>query len=790
MKKIYLFIALIICLNINLSASDIKEKLTETVRGKVIDSYTQLPLPGANIKVIGSDPIIGTATDGNGNFVIENIPIGRVSLSISYMGYQTKIIDNLVVVTKKETNVTIELTEQAVSMEEITVKARSRKNESSNKMAPVSARSFVVEETSLYAGSIGDPARMAGNFAGILAVDDTRNDIVIRGNSPYGLLWRIDGFDMPNPNHFSTPDSKGGPMSMLNNNNLSNSDFFTGAFPAEYGNALSGVFDLNLRNGNTYKCEHVAQIATSGIELGTEGPIGKNNSASYIVNYRYSSAEAFDVIGLYDENTIPKYQDISFKINIPNTKIGYIQLFGIGGLNGIEIDSRKQDSTEWTYGLLNSVMRMDNKMGIVGLTHTYYFNENTRIITKLSLQGVQNGMDIDSVFSETSSELSSELLSIDSKSTYEILLKSRINSKNTLSLGAKFEAGKLNYMGKVYSFDGSIPDFELDVNENINTMSAFIQYQHKFNNSLSMNLGARYYRLLVNNTYSIDPKASIKYQFFGNQNLSFGYGIYSQKQNNDIYFIESYVGNGNYIRTQENLDLTKSQHFVLGYNNLLSKNLNLKLEAYYQNIWDAPVTANQPQYSILNSGGTYQEDTQDNLVNKGTGTNYGLELTFEKYLHKSYYFLFTGSLFDSKYKGYDNIERNTAFNGNYALNALFGYDYKINEKHSLGINVRSVYAGGKRKLPIDLDASSVSADTEYDWDNAYKDRHPDYTRFDVKISFKTFKKKYSDEIAIDIINIANNTSNVINQYYDHRTNTIETDYQYGRQIIFMWRIYF
>ena len=138
MKKIYLFIALIIGLNINLNASDIKEKLTETVRGKVIDSYTQLPLPGANIKVIGSDPIIGTATDGNGNFVIENIPIGRVSLGISYMGYQTKIIDNLVVVTKKETNVTIELTEQAVSMEEITVKAQSRKNESINKMASVS----------------------------------------------------------------------------------------------------------------------------------------------------------------------------------------------------------------------------------------------------------------------------------------------------------------------------------------------------------------------------------------------------------------------------------------------------------------------------------------------------------------------------------------------------------------------------------------------------------------------------------------------------------------------------
>lgn len=775
---------------INVSASNATDNLKQTVRGKVLDAYTLLPLPGANIKIIDSNPIIGTATDGNGNFVFKNVPVGRVSLEISYMGYETKTIDNLIVVTAKETNIMVELTEQAVSMEEITVKARARKNEPINKMASVSARSFVVEETNLYAGSSGDPARMAGNFAGVLAVDDSRNDIVIRGNSPYGLLWRIDGFDMPNPNHFSTPDSKGGPMSMLNNNNLSNSDFFTGAFPAEYGNALSGVFDLNLRNGNTYKHEHVAQIATSGVELGTEGPLGKNNGASYIVNYRYSSAEAFDVIGLYKENSLPKYQDLSFKVNIPNTKIGYIQIFGIGGINGIEIDSRKLDSTEWTYGILNSVMKMENKMGIIGLTHTWYFNENTRIITKLSLQGIENRMDIDTVLNETSSQLSSELQSTDTKSTYEILLKSRINSKNTLSLGAKFDAGKLKYMNKAYTFNGSIPDFELDVNENINAMSAFIQYQHKFNNSLTLNLGTRYYQLLTNNTFSIDPKASIRYQFFSNQSLSFGYGIYSQKQNNDIYFLETHIGNGNYIRTQEGLGLTKSQHFVLGYNNLLSENLNLKFEAYYQNIWDAPVTADRPEYSLLNTGGTFQQDVQDNLENKGTGTNYGVELTFEKYLHKNYYFLVTGSLFDSKYAGYDKIERNTAFNGNFATNALFGYDYKVNEKYSIAFNVRAVYAGGKRKLPIDYDASVLSGETEYDWDNAYKNRYPDFSRIDFRISYKTHKKKYTDEFAIDIINITDDKSNIINEYFDTRTNTIEADHQYGRLFNFMYRVYF
>lgn len=171
---------------------------------------------------------------------------------------------------------------------------------------------------------------MAANFAGVSIVDDSRNDIIIRGNSPIGLLWRLDGVEVPNLNHFSAAGTTGGPVSMINNNLLANSDFFTSAFPAEYGNAMSGVFDLKMRNGNNQKREYVGQIGFNGFELGAEGPF-KKGEGSYIVNYRYSVLGLMSKIGMKSGtgDATPYYQDLSFKINLPRTKIGKLSLFEI-----------------------------------------------------------------------------------------------------------------------------------------------------------------------------------------------------------------------------------------------------------------------------------------------------------------------------------------------------------------------------------------------------------------------------------------------------------------------------
>ncbi|MBL4561477.1 MAG: TonB-dependent receptor [Labilibaculum sp.] len=791
MKKIYQIILLFLLIVKMSYATENETGLNQMIRGTVIEEYTKIPLPGATVFILDSDPVIGTTSDIKGNFVFNNIPVGRVSIKVSYMGYKNRIVSNIQVLPTKETVIIVELEQDAIQLKGVNVTGGGMKNEPLNDLTSVSARKFSAEETNKYAGSLGDPARMAGNFAGVLSVDDSRNDIVIRGNSPYGLLWRVDGFDIPNPSHYSMPGSKGGSMSMLNNNNLANSDFITGAFPAEYGNALSGVFDLNLRNGNAYKREHVFQLATSGFELGSEGPIGKNNASSYIFNYRYGAPEIFDILGMWDEPYMPKYQDFTFKANLPNTKLGYFQLFALGGSNSIIQDSRDLDSTDWSYGLAGQVMKMDNNMKVAGLTHTYYFSENTRLVTKVSIQNNQNKIKLDSVVNDEQALLKTKIRLNENKLTYKTILKTKINPKNYFTLGASYEFCNTDYTIKETVYDNTVAANNLDIDESINDFSTYFQYKHKFTNNLSLTLGSRYFNFLTNNTYSIEPRAGIKYNFANNQTLSFGYGIHSQKQSNIVYFQELYDKNtAKYIKTNEKLEMTKSQHFIIGYNSMLSKNLNLKVEAYYQNIWDVPVTPEQAQFSILNIGGAFDLESEDNLINQGTGENYGLEITLEKYLSNNYYFLLTSSLFQSKYKGYDDVIRNTEFNSNYAINALFGYDMEIKEKYVLGFNIRSNYSGGKRELPIDLDASIAKGDMVYDWENAYKNRFPDYFRFDLRISLKEFHKKYSTEFAVDITNLTDIQNNIISRYYNRQTETISTDYQDGRTINFLFKIYF
>jgi len=229
---------------------------------------------------------------------------------------------------------------------------------------------------------------MATNFAGVRGANDATNDIVIRGNSPTGLLWRLEGVDIPNPNHFGNLGSTGGPVSMLNSNVLSNSDFMTGAFPSEYGNALSGVFDLRMRHGNNEKHEFLGQIGFNGVELGAEGPFSKKSGASYLINFRYSTLALFKLGGV-DFGTgdaTPEYTDLSFKVRIPTKKAGIFEIFGMGGMSSIEFIASEADTSSNNFYTQGSLDVYDKtKTGFIGFSHTYLFKNSSFI--KLTLAG-------------------------------------------------------------------------------------------------------------------------------------------------------------------------------------------------------------------------------------------------------------------------------------------------------------------------------------------------------------------------------------------------------------------
>ena len=280
------------------------QNLTQTIRGIVTDNESEYTLPGASVVIISLEPIIGVSTDVNGKFEFNNIPVGRHTLQISFMGYETVTVPNVLVGSAKELILKVGLTESLVKLEEVVVSGSNKKEDANNEMSTVSARSFSVEETSRYAASVDDPARMAQAFAGVSTTDDVSNEIIVRGNSPRGLLWRLNGIEIPSPNHFTDVGASGGGISVLSNNMMDNSDFFTAAFPAEYGNALSGVFDINLRKGNQHKAERAFQLGLLGTDVSVEGPLRGENKGSYLINYRYSTLSMLTAIGVLDLSLI------------------------------------------------------------------------------------------------------------------------------------------------------------------------------------------------------------------------------------------------------------------------------------------------------------------------------------------------------------------------------------------------------------------------------------------------------------------------------------------------------
>ncbi|NBX78879.1 MAG: carboxypeptidase-like regulatory domain-containing protein, partial [Flavobacteriales bacterium] len=269
----------------------------QNIKGTITDKQSQQTMPGVLVQIVESNPAKMSKTDVDGKFKLLDIVPGRYTIKVNYAGYKEVVISNVVVSSGKETVLDISIEESVSALGSVTISAK--KKTMNNELTSVSGRSFSMEEVNRYAGGRSDPARLASNFAGVSSPDDSRNDLVIRGNSPIGVLWRIEGLNISNPNHFATIGTTGGPVSAINTNLLRNSDFMTSAFPAEYGNANAGVFDLGLRNGNSDKREHTFQFgALTGLEFVTEGPIKKDNGSSYVVAYRYGFTGVAQAIGI------------------------------------------------------------------------------------------------------------------------------------------------------------------------------------------------------------------------------------------------------------------------------------------------------------------------------------------------------------------------------------------------------------------------------------------------------------------------------------------------------------
>lgn len=738
------------------------QNLTQKISGIVSDNASNNPISFANIIVVNSNK--GTITDSLGNFTITNIPIGRYDIKVTAIGYEPYIGKEIEVISAKETFLTIFLKEKNNILAEVVVKPKVNKEEALNPMATVSAKMLSVEEAKRYAGGFDDPARLVSAFAGVSS-SVNNNGIVVRGNSPKSLQWKFEGVEISNPNHFADLAAfGGGGLSALSSQCLANSDFFSGAFPAEYNNALSGVFDISMRTGNRNKRENTIQIGLTGIDLASEGPIKKGSRSSYLFNYRYSTLSLLQPI-LPENGGAVKYQDLSFKLNFPTKKSGTFSFWGIGLIDGSGQEAEK-DSSKWETLTDRQTQDVKQYMGAFGVSHKYFLNKKSYI--KSSLATSFNGIDL------TTDQLNSTLtFTPENKiknSTQNIVFSSFINTKFSTRHTNKtgFTATNMRYNLLLKRENQSTLQTFVSEQGSSNLLNAYSTSTLNIKDKLAINAGVAIQYFSLNNNYSIEPRIGTKYQINESQSISFAYGLHSRLEPINYYFIKN-PQYGNDAINKETA-FTQAHHLVLGYNHKIAENLNLRIETYYQRLFNVPVVKDS-SFSFIN----LQNDWffNEKLQTTGKGKNYGIDISLDKYMTNGFYYMFTASIFNSLYTGGDNIWRNTRFNRNFAFNFLTGKEWQWGDKKQkvFGVNVRAGYQGGDRYSPIDAAKSIINQQVEFDESKAFSKKiSPSFTTH-ITILYRKNRAKSTSEWAFKVLN-ATMFQEFYRFQYNYKTQTV------------------
>lgn len=674
---ILLLIALFVSVTVLGQTSERKGRPVQTIRGMVVDGDSKYPIPYATVRL--SDKAgMGTTTDSLGRFIIPQVPVGRHTIEAAFMGYEPGLFREILVTSAKEVYLEIPLKESVNELSEVVVRARTNKEEAMNKMATTGARMLSVEEASRYAGGFDDPARLVSAFAGV-APSVSSNGISIHGNAPHLLQWRLEDVEIPNPNHFADIATLGGGiLSSLSSQVLGNSDFFTGAFPAEYGNAVSGVFDMKLRNGNNQKNENTIQVGIMGIDVASEGPLSKKHKASYIFNYRYSTTGLLNL----DGGTMD-YQDLNFKLNFPTQKAGTFSVWGTSLVDKFKSDMERNPE-KWEYWGDRSESRDKQYMAAGGISHRYFFNSDASLKTTVAATYSQldggASMFNHALESTPYMDLESKHTNLIVTSTYNRKFSNRFTNKTGFTYTVMF-----------YDMNLSIAPYEAQVLEtvsqgdgNTSLLSVYNSSSVGLSDRWTLNAGIYGQYLTLNNKWSVEPRAGLKWQASPKATFALAYGMYSRMEKMDVYFVKT-KNTGNQS-VNKNLDFTKAQHIMLSFSYKTTDRMNLKIEPYVQFLHDVPVMADS-SYSVLNRSDFYVEDA---LINKGRGCNIGIDITLERFLEKGLYYMVSGSLFDSRYRGGDGVWYDTKFNRNYVINGLIGKEWMLgrNRENILSVNLK------------------------------------------------------------------------------------------------------
>ncbi len=725
----------------------------QTIRGRVVDEATSTPVPGATVILENHEPLTGTTTGPDGFFRLSNVPVGRQTLRISFIGYETRIVRDLMVTSGREVVLDITLRESVTEMEEVVVRPDAARDQPINFMALSGSRLLRMEEASRYAGGFDDPAGLATAFAAATG-SLSNNALVIRGNAPKGVLWQMEDVEIPTPSHFANILTiGGGGITALSSHMIADSDFHTGAFPAEYGNALSGVLDLNIRNGNDQRYEHAVRLGAIGVDAASEGPLPGMDGASYLANYRLSLFTLIAPLLPEDAGDI-RYQNVSWKLHLPTPRHGAFSFWGIVAedWSGQTADSRPAD---WIYNQDREEIESPTRFGAMGLRHRIVLGRNAWLASSIAASG--NGLRWNLARYNDDGSLLQPLEHVRHEAG-KLTLRSRINysfgSRHTNRTGAIIN--RRGYRQNIRHAPAPGVPLQTIVDASGHTYHFQAYSQSRFEiKSISLTTGLHYQHVALIGAHSLEPRIAL--QFHRDRNTwSLALGRHTQTEPLSIYFAHP---------ANRDLALAKADHLTGGFSRMLTPDFRFNFEVYGQWLSDIPVIPDS-SFSTINLELDWYLDQQ--LGNSGAGRNYGLEMTLERYLSGGWYGLFSGTVFHSEYRGGDGIWRSTRFNRGYSFVLLGGREWTLRSVRRVrifSVNGRMTLMGGQRFSPVDEPASHAAREIILDENRAFSNQGPQILYGDVTLEWRTNRRSTSSVWSLQVLN-----ATAYREFYGYRYN--------------------
>ena len=761
--------------------------VAQTVKGRVTDAITGEVLIGAAVKVVELQGT-GGVTNIDGEFSITISQSGRYTIETSYVGYESSVLKEVLVAGVKDVVLDITLRENSSELAEVVVKPRVNKLTTLNPTALVGGMMLSMEEASRYAGGYNDPARLVTAFAGVSGQGDS-NGISVHGNAPQFMQYRLEGVEIFSPNHFADLYSAGfGMVSSLNSNVISNSDFFVSTFNSSYNNALSGVFDVKMRAGNNSKYENGVQVGSVGIEWTSEGPISKKHNSSFIINYRYGFSTIARKLKLIDTyGSQYDFQDLSLKLNFPTKKAGTFSLFALGFIDkswDVELDIEDihsiYDASDQEGHLYNA---------FVGASHKIHFNNKWTWRTTVAYNMQHNKVDMEywglnfddnykPIGFEGKNYPFSYLKQYEDRAVFNTELSKQITPRWLLQFGGEYSHRFFDLSFRtaenVYEPVSDTPYYATKDNTGL----ASIFWSNLWNpaEDWSINFGVSGSYFLLSKDFSVEPRASVKWEPSARHSISLGYGLHSMIEKLDAYFFRNDDGK----LANKDLGFSKAHHLLATYMYKFTDNLNLRFNTYYQYGFDTPVGINGSTFCTVNRLFNYIEEP---LVNKGNTRNYGADITLEQYMTRGFYGQVNGSLFKSEYRGLDKKWRSQLYDRGYMVKVLGGKEWMLGKRKQnvLNVSVKYTLQGGLRHTPIDVVAMKANVAAGIITDQPiYKENEAMSLQFDptsildLTVSYKINCKKMSHTIAFEGVNILQNESPYAERY-DFSTGQLRVD---------------